>query len=168
MPSVPYWRLSGFYFFYFAFVGAMAPYWGLYLRSLEFSALQIGVLMSLLQVMRIFAPNIWGHIADHTGRRAGIVRAAAMVCLVTYLGVFLGTGFWWLFLVMSLTSFFWSAPLPLVEAITLTHLKERSDLYGKIRLWGSIGFILVVVGLGAALDHAPIRILLWVVLGLDD
>ena len=166
MQSVPYWRLSGFYFFYFAFVGAMAPYWGLYLRSLEFSALQIGVLMSLLQVMRIFAPNIWGHIADHTGRRAGIVQAAALVCLVTYLGVFLGTGFWWLFLVMSLISFFWSAPLPLVEANTLTHLKERSDLYGKIRLWGSIGFILVVVGLGAVLDHAPIRILLWVVLGL--
>jgi len=166
MQSVPYWRLSGFYFFYFAFVGAMAPYWGLYLRSLEFSALQIGVLMSLLQVMRIFAPNIWGHIADHTGRRAGIVRSAAIVCLVAYLGVFLGTEFWWLFLVMSLISFFWSAPLPLVEAITLTHLKERSELYGKIRLWGSIGFILVVVGLGAALDHAPIRILLWVVLGL--
>ena len=124
--AVPYWRLSGFYFFYFAFVGAMAPYWGLYLRSLEFNAWQIGVLMSLLQVMRIFAPNVWGHIADHTGKRVAIVQLAALVCLVAFIGVFWATTFWPLFLVMSLISFFWSASLPLVEATTLSHLKERT------------------------------------------
>ncbi|NWG86310.1 MAG: MFS transporter [Hydrogenophilaceae bacterium] len=167
MPdSLPYWRLSGFYFFYFAFVGAMAPYWGLYLRSLEFNALQIGILMSLLQVMRIFAPNVWGHVADRTGKRVAIVQMVALVCVIAYIGVFFGTGFWWLFAVMSLISFFWSASLPLVEATTLSHLKERSDRYGNIRLWGSIGFILVVVGLGALLDHWPIGWLLWVVLVL--
>jgi PPP family 3-phenylpropionic acid transporter len=166
MNALPYWRLSGFYFFYFAFVGAMAPYWGLYLRSLAFNAFQIGVLMSLLHVMRIFAPNIWGHIADRTGRRVAIVQMAALVCLVSFIGVFLGSSFWWLFAVMSFISFFWSASLPLVEATTLSHLKDRTDRYGKIRLWGSIGFILVVVGLGAALDHWPIRSLLWVIMGL--
>ena len=166
MKPVPYWRLSGFYFFYFAFVGAMAPFWGLYLHSLEFNAFQIGVLMSLLQVMRIFAPNIWGHIADHTGRRVAIVQLAALVCLVAFVGVFWATSFWALFAVMSLISFFWSASLPLVEATTLSHLGERSDRYGRIRLWGSIGFILVVVGLGAALDHAAIKLVPWVVLGL--
>lgn len=166
MSRVPYWRLSGFYFFYFAFVGAMAPYWGLYLRSLTFNAFQIGVLMSLLQVMRIFAPNIWGHVADRTGKRVAIVQIAAAVSLVSFIGVFLGTGFWWLFAVMSVISFFWSASLPLVEATTLSHLKDRSDRYGLIRLWGSVGFILVVVGLGAALDYWPIRLLLWVVMVL--
>jgi PPP family 3-phenylpropionic acid transporter len=166
MTNIPYWRLSGFYFFYFAFVGAMAPYWSLYLRSLEFSAFQIGVLMSLLHVMRIFAPNIWGHMADRTGRRVAIVRMAALVCLLAYLGVFVATEFWPLFLVMSLISFFWSASLPLVEATTLSHLRDQVHSYGRIRLWGSVGFILVVVGLGALLDHWPIRLLLWVVLGL--
>ncbi|OYY95863.1 MAG: MFS transporter [Hydrogenophilales bacterium 28-61-23] len=164
--AIPYWRLSGFYFFYFAFVGAMAPFWGLYLRSLEFNAFQIGVLMSLLQVMRIFAPNIWGHIADHTGKRVAIVQLAALVCLVAFVGVFWATSFWSLFAVMSLISFFWSASLPLVEATTLTHLGKRTDRYGRIRLWGSVGFILVVVGLGAALDHASIKLVPWVVLGL--
>ena len=164
--AIPYWRLSGFYFFYFAFVGAMAPYWGLYLRSLEFNAWQIGVLMSLLQVMRIFAPNVWGHIADHTGKRVKIVQVAAFVCLVAFIGVFWATTFWSLFLVMSLISFFWSASLPLVEATTLSHLKDRTAHYGKIRLWGSVGFILVVVGLGAALDHFPVSLVLWVVFGL--
>lgn len=164
--GVPYWRLSGFYFFYFAFVGVMAPYWGLYLRSLAFDAWQIGVLMSLLQVMRIFAPNVWGHIADRTGRRVAIVQLAAFVCLIAFMGVFWATRFWPLFLVMSLISFFWSASLPLVEATTLSHLRERTEQYGRIRLWGSVGFILVVVGLGAALDHVPIRLVLWVVLAL--
>ena len=164
--TLPYWRLSGFYFFYFAFVGAMAPFWGLYLRSLEFNAFQIGVLMSLLQVMRIFAPNIWGHIADHTGKRVAIVQLAALVCLVAFVGVFFAKTFWALFAVMSLISFFWSASLPLVEATTLSHLGKSTDRYGRIRLWGSVGFILVVVGLGAALDHASIQLVPWVVLGL--
>jgi PPP family 3-phenylpropionic acid transporter len=164
--GIPYWRLSGFYFFYFAFVGAMAPYWGLYLRSLEFNAFQIGVLMSLLQVMRIFAPNIWGHIADRTGKRVAIVQVAAVVSFFSFIGVFQGGGFWWMFAVMSFISFFWSASLPLVEATTLSHLKDRTDRYGLIRLWGSVGFILVVVGLGAVLDHWPIRVLLWAIMGL--
>jgi len=166
MHTIPYWRLSGFYFFYFAFVGAMAPYWGLYLRSLEFNAFQIGVLMSPLHVMRMFAPNIWGHNADRTGKRVAIVQIAALVSLVSFIGVFLGTGFWWMLAVMSFISFFWSASLPLVEATTLSHLKDRAERYGNIRLWGSVGFIIVVVGLGWLLDHTEVRALLWVVLGL--
>lgn len=166
MPNLPYWRLSGFYFFYFAFVGAMSPFWGLYLQSLAFSAIEIGVLMSLLQVMRIFAPNIWGHIADRSGRRTAIVQLAAFGSVLAFAGVFFGSGFWWLFAVMAALSFFWSASLPLVEAMTLSHLGERTDTYGRIRLWGSIGFIVMVVGLGYAFDHFPISLLPWAVLAV--
>ena len=164
MSTLPYWRLSGFYFFYFAFVGAMTPFWGLYLQSLAFTALQIGVLMSLLQVMRIFAPNIWGHIADHTGKRTTIVQIAAVGSVLMFVGVFFGDSFWWLFAVMAALGFFWSASLPLVEAMTLSHLGERIDAYGRIRLWGSIGFMVMVVGLGYALDYLPITWLPWAVL----
>jgi len=164
--SLPYWRLSGFYFFYFAFVGAMAPFWGLYLKSLDFNAFEIGVLMSLFQVMRIFAPNAWGWLADHLGRRVLIVQIAASLSLLTFLGMFLVTSFWWLFFVMSLISFFWSASLPLVEATTLSHLGDKTDKYGRIRLWGSVGFIASVIGLGYVLDFTPIRTLLWAILGI--
>ena len=166
MPNLPYWRLSGFYFFYFAFVGAMSPFWGLYLQSLAFNAFQIGVLMSLLQVMRIFAPNIWGHIADRTGRRTTIVQIAALGSVLVFTGVFVGDSFWWLFAVMAALSFFWSASLPLVEAMTLSHLGDRSDAYGRIRLWGSVGFIVMVVGLGYAFDTVPIAWLPWAVLAV--
>lgn len=166
MHGLPYWRLSSFYFFYFAFVGAFAPYWSLYLKSLEFSAFQIGVLMSLLQVARIFAPNLWGWLADHTGRRVAVVQLAALLSLVSYLGVFMGESFVWLFVVMLAMSLFWSASLPLVEAITLGHLGDGAEGYGRIRLWGSIGFIVAVVVLGYVLDYAPVRTLLWIILGL--
>lgn len=166
MHSLPYWRLSGFYFFYFAFVGAMAPFWGLYLKSLEFNAFQIGVLMSLLQVMRIFAPNIWGMVADRSGKRVAIVQVAVGLSLASFVAVFFGSSFAWLFVVMSLMSFFWSASLPLVEATTLSHLGEKTARYGRIRLWGSVGFIVAVIGLGYLFDYVAIRWLLWAVLGI--
>ena len=165
MQSLPYWRLSGFYFFQFAFIGAFAPYWGLYLQSLSFDAFQIGVLMSLLHVMRIFAPTAWGWLADHTGRRMLIVQLAAITGLVSYCGVFLGDSFYWLFIIMALMSFFWSASLPLIEATTLSHLGERTANYGSIRSWGSLGFICAVIGIGYLLDTTEIISLLWWVLG---
>ena len=163
---LPYWELSGFYFFYFAFVGAISPYWPLYLQSLSFSAFQIGLLMSLLAVMRVFAPNVWGHLADHYRKRVFIVQIAAFASLAAFGGVFFGTGFWTLFAAMALMSFFWSASLPLVEATTLSHLGERTDRYGSIRLWGSVGFILAVVGLGYALDFVAIKWLPWMVFSM--
>jgi PPP family 3-phenylpropionic acid transporter len=166
MSSIPYWRLSGFYFFYFAFVGAMAPFWGLYLKSLEFNAFQIGVLMSLLQVMRIFAPNLWGMVADRSGKRVAIVQVAVGLSLASFIAVFFGSSFAWMFVVMSLMSFFWSASLPLVEATTLSHLGEKTSKYGRIRLWGSVGFIVAVIGLGYLFDYVAIRWLLWAVLGV--
>ncbi len=166
MTSFPYWRLSSFYFFYFAFVGAFSPYWSLYLKSLDFSAAEIGVLMSLLLATRIFAPTLWGWLADRSGKRVGIVRVAAALSLASYFGVFFGESFWWLFAVMALLSFFWSASLPLVEATTLSHLGDSTASYGRVRLWGSIGFVVAVIGIGYVLDVAEVRILLWLVLGL--
>ncbi|MCP5275080.1 MAG: MFS transporter [Burkholderiales bacterium] len=166
MHSLPYWRLSGFYFFHFAVIGAFVPYWSLYLQSLSFSALQIGILMSLLLVTRIFAPTAWGWLADHTGRRVMVVQLAALGGFVCFIGFFFGQSFAWIFLAMLLMSFCWSAALPLIEAVTLSHLGDKTDRYGQIRSWGSVGFILAVVGMGYLLDAAEIIWLLWVVLAL--
>ena len=166
MQHLPYWRLSSFYFLYFTFVGAFAPYWTLYLKSLEFTAFQIGVLMSLFQGARIVAPNVWGWLADHTGLRVRIIQVSAAASLLCYLGVFFDDSYAWLFGVMAVMSFFWSAPMPVAEALTLSHLGARAEHYGTIRLWGSIGFIVAVIGLGYVLDAAPVRTLLWVILGL--
>lgn len=166
MSSIPYWRLSGFYFFYFAFVGAFSPYWSLYLQSLSFDAVQIGVLMSLLLVTRMFSPVLWGWLADHVGKRVRVMQIAALCSLASFCGFFGGESFAWIFLVMLTMSFFWSASLPLMEAITLSHLGDRTEKYGRIRSWGSVGFVLAVIGIGYLLEFASIVWLLWAVLGL--
>lgn len=161
--SLPYWRLSGFYFAYFGFVGAFTPFWTLYLKSLSFSAFQIAILMSLFQVARSFSPSLWGWVADRRGHRVPIIQWLAGASLIAYLGVFFGESFYWLFAVMLTLSFFWSASLPLIEAVTLGHLGDRLDRYGHIRLWGSIGFVVAVIGLGYALQYVGMMALLWVI-----
>jgi len=156
-----HWRIAGFYFFYYAFVGMFAPYWSLYLKSLHFDAIDIAILLSIQPVMRMISPNIWGWLADHTGKRLLVVQAAAIFSALFYLGVFITTSFWGLFLVLALMSFFWSASMPLVEATTLSYLGKNTSHYGRIRSWGSIGFIVSVVGLGYAFDYIAIVWLLW-------
>ena len=156
-----YWRIAGFYFFYYAFVGMFAPYWSLYLKSIRFDAIEIAILMSIQPVMRMIAPNIWGWLADHTGKRQLVVKIAATLSMVCYLGVFATTSFWGMFLVLGLMGFFWSASMPLVEATTLSYLGKHSARYGRIRSWGSVGFIVAVVGLGYAFDYIAITWLLW-------
>ena len=164
--SLPYWRLSGFYFAYFGFVGAFTPFWTLYLKSLSFNAFQIAILMSLFQVARSFSPSLWGWVADRRGHRVPIIQWLAGASLIAYIGVFFGESFYWLFAVMLTLSFFWSASLPLIEAVTLGHLGDRLDRYGHIRLWGSIGFVVAVIGLGYALQYVGMMALLWVIFAL--
>ena len=165
MYPLPYWRLSGFYFFHFALIGAFAPYWGLYLQSLSFSAFQIGLLMSLLQIIRIIAPTGWGWLADRIGKQILVVQLSAIAGLISYCGFFFENSFIWMFVIMALMSFFWSASLPLIEATTFSYLDHSSVKYGSIRSWGSLGFILAVIGTGHLLDNVNIAWLLWVILG---
>jgi PPP family 3-phenylpropionic acid transporter len=148
-----YWRLSGFYFFYFATLGALIPYWSLYLKDLGFSATRIGELVAIIMATKIIAPNVWGWIADHTGRRMYMVRLASLLATLSFAGVFLAQGYWRLALVMALFSFFWNAALPQFEATTLNHLGTDTHRYSVVRLWGSIGFIVAVSGLGFVLDR---------------
>jgi PPP family 3-phenylpropionic acid transporter len=156
-----HWRIAGFYFFYFAFVGMFSPYWSLYLQSLQFDAIDIAILMSLQPVMRMVAPGLWGWLADHTGKRREVVVMAASLSALFYLGVFFTQSFWGLFAVLLLMSFFWSASMPLVEATTLSWLGKNTAHYGRLRSWGSIGFIVTVLGLGYAFDYIAIYWLLW-------
>lgn len=158
---LPYWRLSAYYFFYFAFVGAFSPYFTLYLQSISLTAADIAVLMSLMQAMRVIAPNLWGWLAEHFGRRVAIVRLSGIVSLVGFLPFFLTTRFEGLFVAMAAMAFFWSAALPLVESLTFSHLRGEAARYGSIRVWGSVGFIVAVLGIGHALDFLPIESVLW-------
>jgi len=163
-----HWRLSRFYFSYYFFVGAFVPYWGLYLQAEQFSAADIGILMSLFQISRIFAPNFWGWLADHSGKRARWIKLSAFLGLCGFIAVFWAHGFFALFLVMAALSLFTSSTLPLAESLTLAHLaNSNGGHYSRIRMWGSLGFVAAAVSLGFVIDSAGIRSLLWFLLAVQ-
>ena len=166
MSALPYRRLAGFYFFYFAYLGAFAPFFSLYLDGVGMSAIEIGVLMSLPQVTRIVAPHLWGWLADRGSSRLRVARLAGTAGTIAWLGVFAGAQFAWLAVVLLAMTFFWSAALPLVEATTLSHLGDETARYGRVRVWGSLGFVAAVVGVGHVLDYSSTNTVLWIVLGL--
>jgi len=162
---LPYWRLSSFYFFYFALLGGIAPFIALYLDHLGFSAARIGELVAIPMVMRCIAPNLWAWLADRTQQRLRIVRFSALCTLLSFALILLGKSYAWLALIMVLHAFFWHAILAQFEVITLAHLGAEGDRYSQLRLWGSVGFVLIVVGFGylfdqVGLDYYPGAILL--------
>ena len=159
-----YWRLSRFYFFYYFFVGLFVPYWGLYLQSKSFTAFQIGILLSLFQISRIFAPNFWGWLADHTNKRARWIRLASFIGCLGYVGIFWADSFFLIFLVMMSMSLFTSSTIPLAESLTLSHLASTNVSYSNIRLWGSVGFIIASFFLGILIDRYSVKILVWALL----
>lgn len=156
---MPYWRLSSFYFFYFASIGVLIPFWGLYLKSLGFTSAAIGAMMAMIMATKIISPNIWGWVADHTGKRMAIVRLGGFLSVVTFAGIFVSDQYWWLVGIMMLFSFFWNATLPQFEATTFFHLGDDTHRYSSIRLWGSVGFIVAVWVIGQQLDGAKISYL---------
>lgn len=162
--SVPYWKLSGFYFFYFASLGVLVPYWSLYLKSLEFSSFTIGSLVAILPATKLVAPYIWGWLADHTRRSMLIIRIASLLALLSFSLVFVSQQLWWLTFAMLLFSFFWNAMLPQFEAMTLNHLGDDAHHYSMIRLWGSLGFIVIVVLIGDLLQYYGAELIPLVVL----
>lgn len=158
VPAIPYWRLSLFYFFYFAVLGGFMPYWGLYLQGLGFTEADIGQLIAISMLTRIVAPAFWGWLADRTGQRMALVRAGAMMVCVFWAGIlFVGDRFWMMALVLFAYSFFQNAILAQFEAVTIAHLGERRAQYGRIRLWGSLGFIATVAGFGWLFDYLEVR-----------
>jgi len=156
-----YWQLSGVYWFYFAVLGALIPFVGLYLEALGFNTAEIGELIAVIMATKIIAPNMWGWLVDRGSNRLLIIRLGALLSVLFFTGIFLSHHYWWLFIVFLAFSFFWNAILPQFEALTLNHLGDDHHRYSLIRLWGSIGFIVTVVVLGWLFNHISIENLPW-------
>lgn len=164
--AIPYWRLSSFYAFYFAALGSLLPFWSLYLKHCGFDASQIGELSALLVGTKVIAPNIGGWISDHTGKSLRLVRWAMFLAAVLFLCFLLAKSYANFALVTIAFSLFWNAALPQFEAAALFHVQAEPLRYPKIRLWGSVGFIVAVLGVGQLLDYQSITLLPVVITGL--
>lgn len=155
-----------FFFAYYGYVGVFSPYASLYFADKGIGAAQIGVLMSLMQVMRIFGPNLWGWVADHTRRRVLVLRLTSIAAALAFCSMFWGATFGYFLVAMVLLNLFTSAQGPLSEALMLSAMRGDLTHYGRLRLWGSVGFIAAVTISGQLLDWYGIDLVLWISLFL--
>lgn len=152
-------RLAGFYFLYYAIVGTFLPYWNLYLEHQTFSHFEIGLLSTIAVLTRFVAPFVWGWLSDRTGKRMLWIRIATCVEAMIWLTIFfIDKKFQTIAIIMLIFSFFQNAILAQFEGVTLFWLSEsKQQLYGKIRQWGSIGFIVGVFAIGVILEFINIK-----------
>lgn len=144
--------LGVIYFFYFGLLGIFTPYVGLFLDDRGFSSNQIGTLIAITAIFRILGPNLWANMADSSGRVSQVLRFGCLFAFFVFLGVFVVYDYWLLTLTFSLMMMFWTAVLPQLEVITLQATLKTKGGYGKIRLWGSIGFIACSLIAGSLID----------------
>ncbi len=143
-------------FAYFAYAGLFSTYSPLWLHSLGFSTLAIGTLASMQSATRLFSPYAWGWLADHTGARTLLLRWAVGLALGCSFGFLLWPGYGWIAFVTVALFLCTAGVIPINEA-ALAHLVSREGAldagrYGRVRVWGSVGFILAVSSSGFALQ----------------
>ena len=145
-PSAISLRLSSYYFLYFAAIGVFLPYWTVYLKEIKvFSAAEIGELMAVSMLTKMVAPVIWGWLADRYNNLGRMVRIACGLTLLSFLANYFTSSYWGIMFVMCCFGFFWSAALSPFDALTMNHLGKASERYSRIRRWGSVGFIVMVL-----------------------
>ena len=137
---------------YFAHIGFFNPYLPLWLQDMGFGLLTISLLVAMQSATRLVAPYAWAWLSDHTGKRVWLLRYCAFAALAASLGLWWVSGVssvFWVLLVMFLHT---GGMLPLSEAVLahrVTHQGQfNAQLYGRIRLWGSLGFLVTVLWAG--------------------
>lgn len=111
----PLWPFGAFNAAYFAFGGVFMAYLPLYLGALRFSVLKIGVLLAIMQALRIIGPNLWGWVADHATSRARVLRTMAVISLAAFLPLFVVRDPPAVFAVLIVLSFFNLGIVPVGE-----------------------------------------------------
>ena len=147
---VPFAALSATYF---AHIGFFNPYLPLWLKSLGLSLWMIGLLTSMQAVTRVFAPYLWGWLSDRSGERVPLMRWCAGMAFLCSIGLLFNPSPWWLAVVLLLMFTHTSAMMPMSEAAMAHLVSHQGTLdvrrYGRIRLWGSLGFLVTVFVSGA-------------------
>lgn len=150
----PLWPFAALSAGYFAHIGFFNPYLPLWLQQLGYGLWAIGLLTALQSATRVVAPYLWAWLGDRHGGPQRWLRWCAVAGLALTLGlIWRPAAAWWLPLVLWLLFMHTSGMMPLSEA-ALAHAVSHhggfdAGRYGRIRLWGSLGFLVTVVLAGA-------------------
>lgn len=153
------WIVWMSYFFQFAAIGIYYTFLNVYFRSTGLSGTQIGLLNMLAATVGMVSSMAWGYLGDRTGKPRFIIAGGAAGALlaaqfIPYMG-----GFWPLLLVTCLSSLMNSAPMTLVDSTTLVLLGANREDYGRYRLGGSIGYIIMTLASGFILQGAGLQVM---------
>jgi PPP family 3-phenylpropionic acid transporter len=139
--------LSIFYAAQLGHLGIILPFMALWLHHRGFTATGIGMMMALLAAFK-FGATVWGKWADRTGRRKGLLVVAAAMAAFSLAAATQVEQLLPLVLLMAIYGFTRAPLLPFAEATALEQSELRRFKYGKVRLWGSVSFIVFSGGFG--------------------
>jgi PPP family 3-phenylpropionic acid transporter len=146
-------------------MGFFNPYLPLWLKSQGLSVATIGMLTAIQSATRLVAPYGWGWLSDHTGERARLMRFCSAAALLGSAGLLMNGSLWWLAGVLLFMFVHTSAMMPLSEAILVhwvsTHGHFDANRYARVRLWGSLGFLLTALAAGAWFEARGIQSFPW-------
>jgi PPP family 3-phenylpropionic acid transporter len=150
---------GGAYFLWFACIGITQPYLAPYYRTLGFSGGEIGVLLSVGPVLSMVAPGLWGGLADRTGRADRIVRWLLLGSVLAWVPMLWATRFAAVLPALVLLACFSSSVSALLDALTITRVRLVGGSYARIRVWGSVGFIVSSTLFGLAVADTDHRVI---------
>lgn len=145
MASKQFVRLSANYFWYFGILGLVVPFLSVFLDARGFTSLEIGEILAVITATKIVAPTLWAQLADKSGKQLTIVKIGALLSLLSFSLIIWTVSYWPLMFSLAMFSLFWTAILPQLEVMTLNSIRKSAKIYARIRLWGSIGFIIVAM-----------------------
>lgn len=153
MVSKQFFRLSTNYFWYFGILGLVVPFLSVFLDGRGFTSLEIGEILAVITATKIVAPSLWAQLADRTGKQLKIVQVGALLSLLSFSFIIWTMSYWPLIFSLAMFSLFWTAILPQIEVMTLNSIRRSAKIYARIRLWGSIGFIMVAMVSGELIER---------------
>ncbi|SDJ94418.1 MFS transporter, PPP family, 3-phenylpropionic acid transporter [Ferrimonas sediminum] len=158
--------LAANYLFYFAMQALTVPFMAVFLKLRGFSAPDIGTLMAAQMAIAMIAPYWWASLADRYGRRTLMTKLGVALSLLGVAGLLLAEGFWPTAAALLLFGFSWSGILAQLEVLTLSALRPHVERYSRIRTWGSVGFLVMVVLAGWLFERWSVVLMPWVGCGL--
>ena len=121
-------------------MASLSPFLVLRYERLGLSGDQIGMLAGLSPLVTLAGASLWGSVADATQQHQRLLRLAIGGVMVVALVLSMVTQFWLLLPVVALLAFFGTPIMPLMDHSVLELLGDRKDQYGKLRVWGAIGW----------------------------
>jgi len=132
--------LKAFYFLFFAAAASLAPFLALYYEQSGLTGRQIGLLTAIPPLVTMIAASLWSGLADTTQQHHRLLALAIIGAMFFALAISFVVSFWLLALLVVMFAFFTAPIIPLIDNSTMEYLGERKNQYGKLRLWGAVGW----------------------------